>query len=149
VAAGSATITVTTTDGSFKATSDVTVVAALDTTAPVFVGVSFLPTTVNVGAGAAITTASVHITDVGTGVKSSGPRVFLKGPNNVELECGATLQSGTINDGIWTCLITIPQGSAPGTWAFTQADAFDNTLNSSVVSGTDAAQLSSGIIVTN
>jgi hypothetical protein len=122
-----------------------------DTTPPVFVSVSFSPSTVSVSGGAATVTATLHIIDVGTGVNSF--RVFLTGPTGVLLNCSMAgtsgLVSGTINDGIWACPITVPAGSAAGVWRFTQVDGWDKAQNSSGVSGAAAAQLSSGITVTN
>jgi hypothetical protein len=120
----------------------VTVISsAPDTTAPVFIAVSFSPTTVDVSSGAATTMLSAHVADVGSGV--SQYRIFLTGPTGVLLQCGtATVppQSGTVNDGTWTCPITFPAGSAAGPWRFTSADARDSGGNLGVISGADAAQ---------
>ncbi len=122
--------------------------SAPDTAPPVVVDVSFSPATVDVSLGAATTTASVHITDTGTGVSKF--HVYLVGPTNGLLGCGAATvppQSGTINDGTWTCQITVPAGSVAGLWQLAEIDASDNVFNSSEVIGGDAVRLADGVTV--
>jgi hypothetical protein len=117
-----------------------------DVDAPRLVSINFAPATVALGGGSGTATASVHMTDVGTGV--SGFRVFLTGPTGNLASCSSPrMTSGTVNDGYWTCDVTLPAGSAPGSWAFTQWDAFDATSNWRYVDGSTAAELSPGIIV--
>jgi serine protease len=132
----------------------VTSTAAPDTDAPRLVSISFLPANIDLKGGSGSTTATFHVTDVGTGIGGGGLstfRVFLKGPTGVQAQCsgGSTLVSGTMNDGTWSCSIPIVAGSASGQWVFRQWDGFDAAGNTSVVSGSDASALSSGITVTN
>jgi uncharacterized protein YjdB len=146
VAAGSATITATSEERSGSSAVLVTSIAA-DSEPPQLVSISFSPDSVDVSASSATTRASLHMKDEGTGVSSF--RVFLQGPTGTQPECSSgTLLSGTIQDGIWACSITIPQASPAGQYKFAQWDSFDRADNSSVVSGTAAAGYSDGVTVT-
>ena len=64
--------------------------------------------------GAAVTTA-LDFTDIGTGVASV--EVIYRSAETTQFQgCGATRQSGSANDGRWSCTINFPTTAASGAW---------------------------------
>jgi hypothetical protein len=92
-----------------------------DRTAPRLAGLTFSPAEVDVTAAARIVRFLVRATDGGSGVGD-----FVVGFQGPSPELGAScwgpssgngvLDSGTPEDGVWTCTATIPKGAAAGTW---------------------------------
>jgi hypothetical protein len=49
--------------------------------------------------------------------------------------------SGTVHDGTWTCLVTLPQGSEVGSWVVSGLQVVDNVYNGAFYSAHDLEQL--------
>lgn len=111
-------------DGAF------TVTASSDTTAPSIASLSVSPATVIAG-GAVVVTA--RITDADSGVAWSGICYDLPGGAPAPVGCpNLVLAAGTAQDGLWRVNITVPAGSAPGTWtvrAIAAGDAAGNRVD--------------------
>ncbi|MFF2029683.1 hypothetical protein [Arthrobacter sp. NPDC058192] len=104
--------------------------AASDMTGPVMVSSTVTPTSLNIATGPATVKVTVRLTDR-TG--ASEPAVTL-GHDATGQSQGfgtMTLVSGTPKDGTWECTMTIPKGSATGTWKVTLFPLDDTLGNTS------------------
>ena len=98
--------------------------AQSDLQAPQIASVSFSPSTVTLNGSPGTTTATMHVTDSGTGVANVA--LSLQNPLGSNFYCaGGTLVGGTIYDGDWTCSLAIPAGAAAGTWSIFYVEAHD------------------------
>jgi hypothetical protein len=86
------------------------------TAAPVVTGFQFAPRVLNGVTGNAVTfSVSVTAADAGAGITSV--QTTFTGPSGATQSCTATAPVwGSRNNGGWDCAITIPAGSATGTW---------------------------------
>ena len=92
---------------------------------PKLAGFSFTPTTIDTASGDATVTVTLTATDSGSGVcisncshNGSATQVRFTHPGSGQMIDAHTfsLMSGTLNDGVFESQITVPQGSAGGTW---------------------------------
>ncbi|HEX8430361.1 MAG TPA: Ig-like domain-containing protein, partial [Longimicrobium sp.] len=98
------------------------VTSVSDTQAPTLTGMSFTPSSVNVGAAAGTIDFTFTATDAGTGVQGidvylSGPRDALGNTPQTRSCYASSLSAGTRANGTFRCTVTIPQGSASGQWS--------------------------------
>ena len=117
-----------------------------DASPPQVLSLGFSPSTVDVGAGPALTTATSHVTDAGSGTKLVTITI-LSPAGTAVINCMGVLQSGTINDGIWSSPCTIPAQSAVGTWSVSSIQTQDVVGNNAFTSGAAAAAFSPGVTV--
>jgi uncharacterized protein YjdB len=106
-------------------TSKFTVTSATpDRTPPTFTSLTASPTSVDVRTGSKTVTGTAHLTDDNSGVARFD--FVLVAPDSSTVSCTATAPTtGTVNDGDWSCTLTIPAGSISGDWAVA-ARATDN-----------------------
>lgn len=111
VAYGQVTITATSEGKIGTATVKVS-----DGVAPVLVGLTLVPSPVDVTAGTQTVTATAHITDAG-GSGAAQFAITASAPHGAFTDCvDVALDSGTPADGTWSCKLTIPIGAEPGDW---------------------------------
>ncbi|HEY2067459.1 MAG TPA: Ig-like domain-containing protein [Gemmatimonadaceae bacterium] len=149
VSAGTTTVTATSEGQTGQSTITVT-----DLTPPSVASLSASPASINVSSGAQVVTFSANVLDAG-GSGVSRVDFALNAPqgtaNNPVYACSAmSLSSGTSSNGVWTCPMTIPAGSAPGTWTVSVV-AIDAVLNRRSLSSANLASsgLQSTIAVAN
>jgi uncharacterized protein YjdB len=111
LAYGQVTITATSEGKTGTATVKVS-----DGIAPVLVGLTIAPNPVDVTSATKTVTATAHITDAGgSGVAQFA--ITATAAHGAFTNCvDTTLDSGTTNDGTWSCTLTIPIGAEPGNW---------------------------------
>ena len=108
---GQVTITATSEGKTGSATVKVS-----DGVAPVLVGLTLVPSPVDVTSGTKTVTATAHITDAG-GSGAAQFAITASAPHGAFTDCvDVTLDSGTPADGMWSCTLTIPVGAEPGDW---------------------------------
>jgi len=111
IAYGQVTITATSEGKTGSATVKVS-----DGIAPVLVGLTIVPSPVDVTSGTKTVTATAHITDAG-GSGTTQFAITASAPHGAFTDCvDTTLDSGTPSDGMWSCSLTIPIGAEPGDW---------------------------------
>lgn len=88
-----------------------------DQTPPSFTSLSVTPAAVDVRTGAKTVTATARLTDANSGVARFD--FALVAPNGASsIACfAASPATGTVNDGEWSCTVTVPMGVASGDWA--------------------------------
>lgn len=121
--------------------------AAPDTVAPTLSAFAFTPGSVDVGGGDREVTATLTAADTGLGIRIA--EVYFAGPDgsNQASHCTAyEPDAGTRESGTWTCVVTLPQGSASGTWTVEQVRLIDQVENYRVIP--TAALQASGYVVT-
>jgi hypothetical protein len=99
-----------------------------DIAPPVLHDISLSPQTVDVGTQAQTVTARAHITDDNSGVGSA----FLyldSDTSNQNVYQSLRLESGTLNDGIFSGTFTIPYAATPGSWTARFGFLQDNVKN--------------------
>jgi probable HAF family extracellular repeat protein len=91
--------------------------AQSDTTPPDLTGLSFSPTSVDVTSAPAAVTVNIGAHDAGSGVDWA--TMTLSSPSRGQsASCGSSVpSSGTINDGVFSCQLTINKGAEPGVWS--------------------------------
>lgn len=96
--------------------TDLNVTATPDVAAPALTGFDFNPKNVTVSAAAASVTCAMTLTDALSGVSSA--TCFLVAPDTEQAaSCAANAPtSGTINNGTFQCVATIPRYADAGTW---------------------------------
>jgi len=107
-----------------------------DTSPPALVDLSFTPSTVDVSSGPATVQITIHVTDDVSGFYQ-GQVSFLNPSGYISEELATslsvfpinTLVSGTINDGVFSSTLTVPQSSEAGTWTLTVVWLRDNLIN--------------------
>lgn len=99
-----------------------------DVTAPTVVSVAVSTTSVDVSSVPGYVRITARVRDDGMGVDRVGFLLRSSIPSQIET-CGANLKAGTINDGTWSCAVTVKVGAATGLWtlATTVADKVNNT----------------------
>ena len=104
-------------------------VFAQDTDPPILVDFDFSPKNVDTTSGPATVTCAMTLQDSPSGVDRMQCNV--KGPVGTQREqCNSYAPfSGDINNGIWTCDLTIPQYSSEGTWTFDLLETLDYAGN--------------------
>lgn len=115
VALDSGAVTITAVDSGVTGQSLLTILPA-----PVLTSFTFAPRVLN-GVTSATLLASVTVGgyDEGTGITSV--QVTFTAPNGATQSCSATTPTvGKPASGSWDCVLSIPAGSAPGTWRATQ-----------------------------
>jgi hypothetical protein len=127
------TATVTATSEGRSASAGVTVTLE-DRTPPHLAGLAFSPGQVDVTAEARTVEFSVHATDGGSGVTAVlagfDPPVTGYGAWCLAADGGdGGLVSGTAEDGVWRCSVTVPMGAVPGTWPLPQVILSDAAGN--------------------
>ena len=111
VSYGKVTITATSEGKSGSAT-----VSVGDGSAPVLVGLTVVPSPVDVTSSDKVVTFTAHITDAG-GSGTAQLAITATAPDGPFANCiSSSLDSGTASDGYWKCTITIPVGADPGDW---------------------------------
>jgi hypothetical protein len=115
VAVGTAIITATSEGKSGTATVNV-----VDTKDPELLGLTFNPAnaTVSVSAGPATVVVTAHLRD-GSGIARFDVRATAPTGGTFVSCMSITPASGTVNDGIFSCTLTIPQGAPSGAWTLT------------------------------
>jgi uncharacterized protein YjdB len=150
VSAGPVTITATSQGKSGSST-----VTVIDLTAPSVASLSTNPAAANVSSGAQLVTFSANVVDVG-GSGVSRVDYALNAPagtaNNPVYTCSsmAPAAGGSTSNGMWSCQMNIPAGSAQGDWTISVV-AIDAALNRRSLSSADlaAAGLQSKLTITN
>lgn len=133
------TVTITATS---EGQSGVSTVLVVDRTPPTVQIVATDPTAVDVSSGAKVVVFSAKVLDFGgSGVQRVD--FLLTAPartqNNPAYTCTTqVLSSGTPANGVWSCAITIPTGSAPGDWTISIV-ALDAALNRRSLTSADLA----------
>lgn len=91
--------------------------SAADSTAPTLHSSSVAPGPIDVSVTPKTISVTLHITDAESGVKAPSVYAFAPGGfNQQHVSAGSSLTSGTLQDGIFTAQLTVPQGVPPGTW---------------------------------
>ena len=119
VAQDTGVVTITATDSGVAGKSTVTILPA-----PVVTGFTFSPR-VMYGVTSSTLRASVTITgyDEGTGITEI--EVTFTGPTGAVQGCSAKAPTtGSPTSGSWDCVLSLPAGSAAGTWRVTQLTVF-------------------------
>lgn len=115
VAQDTGVVTITATDSGVAGKSTVTILPA-----PVLTGFTFSPR-VMYGITTSAVRASVTISGDDEGAGITQINVVFTGPTGSTQGCSATAPtSGKPTSGTWDCVLTIPAGSAAGTWRVTQ-----------------------------
>jgi len=109
---------------------------AADTTPPMLISISVSPTSVDVSGGSSDITVTVHLTDDSSGVASwSTTFVSPSGLQSLTVEASPGLVTGSLTDGTFSGMKTLPQGSEQGAWTastLTATDVAGNTANISL-----------------
>ena len=99
-----------------------------DTSFPTLEDFDFDPQSIDVTSGPADVIVSLAYMDSPAGV-STVQCGFLN-PSQTTIETGsASLSSGDIFNGTWTCTVTIPQYAEEGTWTPANIQVWDNASN--------------------
>lgn len=115
VAQDTGVVTITATDSGVAGRSIVTILPA-----PVLTGFTFSPR-VMYGVTTSPVRASVTVSGYDEGAGISQITATFTGPTGTTQSCTATAPtSGKPTSGTWDCVLTIPAGSAAGTWRVTQ-----------------------------
>ncbi|SDJ53670.1 serine protease [Arthrobacter cupressi] len=125
---------------SFQYLATLTVIGAVsDVAGPVLVSSSVTPQSLDIATGPATAKVTVRLTDQ-TGTQA--PTLITSHDESGQTQGfgGMTLVSGTVQDGIWERSITIPEGSATGTWTVTLYPLRD-TLGNNTTGFKDLATL--------
>jgi hypothetical protein len=109
------------------AVTSFTVQSNPDNTPPTVTAVSLAPNPVDVSSGSHSVTATVAVSDAGSGVGSvfmtlSPPGGSVEYPVFVQT---FALTSGTAQSGTWTADFNVPRYAAPGVWSIASVDASD------------------------
>jgi hypothetical protein len=103
-----------------------------DETPPTAGTVTVSPDTLDISAGPAPLTLSLALADAQSGV-AGVPFLRLVVEQGGFQDCtGATLASGTPQNGIWTCTLQVPRYSAGGTWLVNYIEVIDAKGNKTV-----------------
>lgn len=125
VSPGSVTITATSEGKSGSA-----ILTVADVTAPSFVSVTITPPSVDVSNGAKTVIVSAQIRDAGRSGVSQFSVTATAPTSGPFATCNpaSTLTSGTRDDGVWSCTLTIAKGAVGGDWkiAVAATDAAGN-----------------------
>jgi hypothetical protein len=100
-----------------------------DTAPPSLLSFALAPNAVDVRSGPRDVVLMFRLRDAGSGVQSAGATVEGPQGSSGAATCTATRLLGTAGEADYRCAVTIPQGSAHGTWtvrAVTAADAAGN-----------------------
>jgi len=99
---------------------------APDTSPPALVDFSFTPSTVDVSSGPATVQVTIHATDDVSGIDNVSI-TFLSPSGDQRVHFSTrNLVSGTINDGVFSDTMTVPQFSEAGTWTTDRVCIRDN-----------------------
>ncbi|HEY0151097.1 MAG TPA: hypothetical protein VGB92_03805 [Longimicrobium sp.] len=104
--------------------------SASDTSPPVLKGFSFTPSTINVTTASATVRFTFAVSDAGSGINSVAVTTPLAGGGLAGLCTSSTPESGTSNDGTYSCTITVPRGAASGTYPVSAVILRDKVGNS-------------------
>lgn len=105
-----------------------------DVTPPALVSLSIAPSTVDVTAGPATVTLTLHITDNLSGF--DGGAVLFISPSGQQVASGGIAPppiSGSANDGIYQIVVTISRFVESGTWTLAFVDLRDKVGNRSLI----------------
>ena len=125
---------------------------------PSLAGFSFTPTTIDTTSGDATVTVTLTVTDSGSGVcvsacshNSSATQVRFTHSGSGQIKDAHTfsLISGTLNDGVFESQVTVPQGSARGTWDVSYILLMDDLGNDRSVNQAEIANLGYTTVLTN
>jgi hypothetical protein len=109
---------------------------AADNTPPMLISIAVSPTSVDVSAGSSDITVTVHLTDDSSGVASwSTTFVSPSGLQLLTVEASPGFVTGSLTDGTFSGMKTLPQGSEQGAWTastLTVTDVAGNTANISL-----------------
>ncbi|MFN7966645.1 MAG: hypothetical protein U0V87_13260 [Acidobacteriota bacterium] len=98
--------------------TDLTVTSDTDIVAPNITALSFTPNAVTVSTGAKTVTCTMTLTDAKSGVDTAS--CFFSAPTASSQQAQGctsnTLKSGTRQNGVFECVLTIPQYADAGTW---------------------------------
>jgi hypothetical protein len=86
-----------------------------DGSAPVVGSVSVSPGSVDVSSGSAEVTVQMAVTDDLSGVRYV--EAWFGGPGGAGLGVSFQRVSGTVRDGVWSGVVTVPRYSKPGVWS--------------------------------
>ncbi|WP_026538866.1 hypothetical protein, partial [Arthrobacter sp. 9MFCol3.1] len=104
--------------------------AASDVTGPVLVSSTVTPKALNIATGPATVKVTLRLTDR-TGAREPVVTMGNDATGQRQGFGAMTLVSGTTKDGVWERTMTIPKGSATGTWKVTLFPLDDTLGNSS------------------
>lgn len=110
-------------------TESMVTATAADTAAPVYVSRTLSSSSVDVSNGPSTIKLRVRFTD-DTGAAQAYVKITHPGTGQSYYFSGLALESGTVQNGVWSGTVTLPQGAAPGTWdvsAFAVQDTLGNT----------------------
>jgi hypothetical protein len=111
--------------------SKLTVVSVPDVNPPVVRSLIFAPSSVNVSSASQTVTVNIGLADDVSGVDLTSGRSYFyltspSGNQNIPVYLGgATLTSGTLNDGVWQTQVTMPRYSEPGAWKISSIGIYD------------------------
>ena len=117
-------------------------------------GFSFTPTTIDTTSGDATVTVTLTVTDSESGVNvccGTPTQVrFTHAGSGQTIDASAfSLISGTLNDGVFESQVTVPQGSARGTWDVSYILLMDDLGNDRSVNQAEIASLGYTTVLTN
>jgi hypothetical protein len=108
--------------------SMLTVASDSDVAAPALTAFSLQPGAVDVSAVARNVTCNMTLTDAKSGVASASCRLYAP-DSGQSVTCGATTpSSGTRNNGVFSCILTIPAHADAGGW-YAEVNAIDQAGN--------------------
>ena len=100
-----------------------------DTVAPAMSALTLVPNAVNVSAASQNVTCNMTVSDAKSGVSYAACDVVAPGSVGQDAFCFATTPtSGTRNNGVFSCVVTVPRYSHAGTWT-TRAGISDQAGN--------------------
>jgi len=114
----------------------VEVTGTADLNAPVLTSFSFSPTAVDVSVAPRGVAVTVGATDDHTGVGIMNV-VFESPSTNQTQSCQPVRTSGTDQDGVFSCSLTIPQGAEGGSWKVKFVVLYDQANNLRTVQGSE------------
>jgi len=128
-------------------TTFITVTSDPDLIAPALTSSSLSPTSVNVSAADQNVTCTMNVTDAKSGVQSAfclvtGPTAVPPAQQQAQACVDDAPNSGTRNNGTFSCTIKIPRYSDAGTWT-TQVYLFDGVGNSAPLTATPTLTVTS------
>ena len=105
--------------------------AQCDTTAPALTGFSFTPSSVDTTLASRTVTCNMTLTDALSGVVSAGCRFTTSDFLHTASCSSAAPTSGTPQNGVWSCVVTLPRYAPSGIWdaSVTASDAVGNDAN--------------------
>ncbi len=123
-----------------------------DTTTPTLVSFSVSPTSIDVSSSSQEVQLTFEVTDDLSGLAISGSGcsghvsgIIFKSPSGDQdvkaNNCSFTLQSGTVNDGVFTTTLTFPQYAESGTWKLSGIILEDQAGNTDFINETALTQL--------